>query len=98
MACGNNGDEGESGRTYNSIQIVPYCSGYLEGTLNKIEVVEKNVVDFTLSLLLADSYPVCENCWLDLQWSSDFIPSWVDVNGKLCGKVTSTQTNLFCKV
>lgn len=98
FACGNAWDEGESGLTYNSIKLQEYCTGFPDGFLDRLKVVEKNVYDFKLNLNLGPNYPIGENCWVELQWTGDFIPSWILINGVMCSKITATQTNTFCKI
>lgn len=43
MACGNEGDEGESATTYNSLMVAATKAGYDSGSFTKTTVDERTI-------------------------------------------------------
>lgn len=79
MSCGNIGDEGESGETYNTLLIVPKHTGFDDGAVDNNEVNEKQVLDITFSFDLAATYPIGDDCTIEIKWDNDiFNPSWIE--------------------
>lgn len=93
MACGNEGDEGESGKTFNSVKIAAYSTGYDSGSFTKTSVTERNIEDFELSLVLESDYPLGEGCLLKIQWSTDFIASYITINDEFCASMGTSDTS-----
>lgn len=76
MFCGNMGDDGESGETYDALHIVPMWTGYDSGSLNNKNTKQKTIQDFAFTFKLDDNYPIGEACVVSVEWlSSSFIPS-----------------------
>lgn len=102
MSCGNGidgGSEGESGQTFHALTIEEYTIGYLEGTLTKTSVLERNILDFELQLTLKDNYPLGKNCLLNLEWDNTaFLPSYINVNNGFCLSTKTTDKTATCYV
>ena len=53
MACGNSGDEGETGRTINTLMISPGEDGFDEISINPRSTTDRIVIsDFVVTLTL----------------------------------------------
>lgn len=62
MACGNDGDEGESGETWDPLLIVPVKEGFETGSVDPDTINEKEIEDFTFNFRLDSKYPVGPYC------------------------------------
>lgn len=62
MACGNTGDEGESGATYNTLMIVDNYVGFDAASVDEESVNEKQILDFSFYFDLHSTYPLGIGC------------------------------------
>jgi hypothetical protein len=97
MACGNEGDEGEAAKTWNSLMIAPYLTGYDSGSWKETSVNERTIKDFSATFTLDESYPLGAGCKIDLAWENgNFLPSWVEVDGSTCVVPTTSTSSVTC--
>lgn len=91
MACGNTGDEGETGDTWTSLLIVEPADGFKGVTPSKTQANEYTIEDFTFTFKLNDKYPVGTKCPIEVKYdSTKFKPSEVYLNTKACTVGTSS--------
>lgn len=103
MACGNNGNEGESGLTENSILIIEHIEGYTDGGLKDLSLDSLTIYpDLEYTFILDDNYPLGSGCKINFIWNEvDFTPSYVELDGVKCSSsesiaLSSTTKELDC--
>lgn len=97
MACGNEGDEGEAAKTWNSLMVAPYLTGYESGSWKETSVNERTIRDFQASFTLDDTYPLGSGCLIDISWENgNFLPSRVEVDGTVCITPSTSTSSVSC--
>lgn len=97
MACGNEGDEGESAKTWNSLMIAPYLTGYDTGTWKDTSVTELTIEDFSATFTLDETYPLGAGCKVEIDWvNGNMLPSWVEVDGTECVRPGTGTSSVTC--
>jgi hypothetical protein len=95
MACGNEGDEGEGAKTWDSLMVTAYATGYDAGSWKETSVTEKSVKDFSATFTLDVTYPLGTGCLIDISWTnSNFLPSYVQIDGNIV-LYPSTSTSSY---
>lgn len=93
MACGNDGDEGESGQTWDPLLIVPAKEGFESGSVDPDTIDEKEIEDFTFNFRLDAKYPVGPYCEVTIKINTgNFLVDTLYLNGKKCTMSGSTGT------
>lgn len=59
--------------------MAPYV-GFENALIDKNEVDERNVLDFAFTFDLAGTYPIGEDCVVEIEWTNLFAPSWILIN------------------
>lgn len=97
MACGNEGDEGEASKTWNSLMIVPYKVGYESGSWKETSVTELTIRDFSATFTLDDQHTLGAGCTVEIQWeNANFLPSWIEVDGEVCATPLTSSSSTTC--
>jgi hypothetical protein len=97
MSCGNEGDEGEAARTWNSLLVAPYLNGYTSATWKETSVYERTIRDFSASFSLDDLAPLGSGCKIDIAWeNTNFLPSWIEVDGVTCTTPSTSTSSAAC--
>lgn len=95
MACGNNGDEGESGETYDSLLIEEVQAGFSQGSVDNNLVEQNTIEDFSFTFRLEDDYPIGPYCLITVEWkSANFQVDTLTMNGVNCTVGSDTATCL----
>lgn len=90
MACGNPTNEGESGETWDPLQIVNVKEGFDSGSVDPETTKEREIDDFTFTFRLDSNYPVGQWCTVTIEWNSNaFLVDKLTMNGVTCSVSSS---------
>lgn len=96
MACGNEGNEGESGATANTYMIDSMVTGWSAAKVSPSSTTDKTVInDMTVDLTFPTKHGADTSCTLWLTFMNDFVPSVIYLGGTECADQSSTYAK--CK-
>lgn len=96
QVCGNDiSYEGEAGLTEDSLKIDTCKTGYDAITVDVSTVKELDIKDIKVTVALDEDYGVCESCPITLSWNSNYAPSYITVDGKVCAATSAAGTTCY---
>lgn len=82
MACGNSGDEGESGRTLNTLMVSDKKTGYSSVSIGTKSANDRTIIsDLTVTIELTSTHGADATTTLWITHDTDFVPSMAVVGG-----------------